>query len=763
MSSRILNKEKFGTALMSAVVAMALTSGATAQESAKAKVKGAFNLEEIVVTATKREENMQQVPVAMSVMGESELDRQGLQTLQDLQYEIPNMTMYVVSAFASWINMRGVPSNPNGVFNSGTSPGLGVYVDGVVFARQTGFNQELSNIERVEVLRGPQGTLFGQNTNLGVISYTTKKPGDEVEGKIKLEYGSFKSRKVNAYVSGPLIEGKLAVGASAFLVKGNGAEVSSYDGESAFEEDRKGGRFQVRATPTDQTTIDLSANIMRGRGSGITRGDVVEIMPGGLTSNLLFFSTNPFGTGPAGLEPFAADMVIYEGPRTVSVRTDGNNAIRDEYGLDGTISHELENGITLKSITAYKNYDSRLEYEFSATAMEALQTYQSEANSQFTQEFQLLSSTDEKLEYVAGLFYLNNKAVNNQGMVSGKHLYFVRPVGSETIVDATVDTKSAAAFGNITYNFTESTSVFAGLRYSDVSKDVVFEQDDNLLIFGFADVPRTERTQKDSFLSWTGGVNHHIETDTSDMNVFAKISRGYKEGGFTIRALSRSEIGDPNNPTFSFDREEVTNYEIGLKGTFFDNRLRLNLAAFYLDYIDIQTNAIDENDIQRITNGPSAVSKGFEVDAVFIASDYVRLTASVGMADARFGEFSNCSPTTDCTGNRLPFNSKWTVSTGLDYDFPVTDNWSVFGGVDVNYRSARFSTPDNLFPPKAHTIVNSQIGFRPEDSGLQIMLLVKNVLDNDNIINQTTSNTFNYRTIRYSPPRSWTLQATYEF
>ncbi|MBT5250830.1 MAG: TonB-dependent receptor, partial [Bacteroidetes Order II. Incertae sedis bacterium] len=503
------------------------------------------------------------------------------------------------------------------------------------------------------------------------------------------------------------------------------------------------------------------------RGAGITRGDITELVPGAFASGALFFSQNPFGTAPGGgVEPFTEDQIIIDGKHTVSTRTDFNQATRDEFGLDATVEYELDNGVMLKSITAYKDYESELQYDLGGTAMQMFPNLQAEGNKQFTQEFQILSSAEDRTRYVAGVFYLDNESENEQYVAFGEHMYFIPvPTGAETRLNADLSTRSMAIFGNVTHDLTDTTSIFAGLRYSDIEKEIKVSQSDSVFIFGLINLPNHKQKLSDDFVSWTVGVNHRIETEAFEINLYAKSSQGYKEGGFTTRLLSLSEIGgDINNPNMGFDREEVLEYEVGMKGMFFEDRLRLNLAYYDLDYKDIQTTRLDDNDFSRITNGPSATSKGFELDSTYIISQYFRLVTSVGRSEAKYGTFTNCSPTRDCSGNYLPFSSEWTVSTSLDFQYPLEIfNWTLFGGLDYNYRSPRYTNPGNVFPPSANRFFNAQIGLRSEETGLQLLLMGKNLRDEDNILSETRDNTFGHVSTRYGVPRSWTAQLTYSF
>ncbi|EKE69917.1 TonB-dependent receptor [Gallaecimonas xiamenensis] len=756
------------TALPGLLILLPL-SNALAQDSDNLEV------EQITVTAQKRGENLQEVPLAVSVLSNKDLERGNIQSFQDIQYSVPNLTMATYSPFATTVNMRGVPSNPNGVFNSGTSPGLGIYVDGVVYARATGFNQELSNIERVEVLRGPQGTLFGQNTNLGVVNIVTRKPSDLLEGKLKIDLGNYDLRRFNGYISGPLIDNTLAASLTGFSVKRDGYQHNLAGGEDLQDDDRYGGRAQFRFTPNDQLTLDVNAELLKE-----------DSLP---PANKLT-AVSPYGLAALGLYNNGVSAADYltPGKRDLYANADESFGSRDNWGLDATLSYRFDNGFEFKAITARKVYDSSVGNDADGTDIRLYHSVETENNDQFTQEFQLISPSDQPLRYVAGLYYLDNDAVNDQAFGSTAGIFGI-PTGlpqpypqslnlaprAGVTLGGDLSTKSSAAFGNLTYDFSDIYSGFVGLRYSQVDKKMRFFQNGfatslpGVYLLDYHDIPETHQKQDDSFLSWTLGANARIEGLTDQpIHTYAKVSRGYKEGGYNFRPQSLDAIGgDTSNPQMDFGREQVTSYELGLKSDLFERRVRLNLAAFYLDYQDIQTRVVDDAGVNRVINGPAATSKGLEAELTVRAHQYLSFNAALGYADATFDDFSNCHAVDDCTGNRLPGASKWTATAGVNLDYPLLSNWDLFAGLDYSYHSAMYSDARNLDSTKlddSHR-VNAQLGLVSDDGSLEVMLWAKNLLDQDDkvYVQDLASSDLSISTEIYAPPRTFGISFIYSF
>lgn len=660
------------------------------EKQSETQASSSLQIEQIMVTAQKRGENLQEVPLALSVISNKELERENLQNFQDIQYSVPNLSMVTTTPFATTVNMRGIPSNPNGVFNSGTSPGLGIYVDGVVYARATGFNQELSNVERVEVLRGPQGTLFGQNTNLGVVSITTKKPSDITEAKVKLDVGNYQLKRANVYASAPLIEDTLAASISLFGVKQDGYVRNLADGKDLGSQDRKGGRVQVRYTPTDNLTVDINAEMLKGKS----------------TPPSVSLTGYDLGLGYIGLlgQGATPEQFITSDIREAYANSERYFSDRDNWGVDATVSYVFDSGYELKSITAQKNYQSLLGMDTDSTSVDLNYSLESEDNKQFTQELQLISPAEDDLRFVSGLYFLRNEAINQQAFMTGTGIYGIPTglpegypqslnllPGAGVQLDGSLTTKSSAVFTNITYDFTDSLNGFIGVRYSEVTKDMTFAQDGyettlaGVYLLDYIDIPESAQSQKDDFISWTAGLSANL---VKNVNVYGKVARGFKEGGYSFRPQSTASIGgDANNPQIDFGREQVTSYEVGMKSDLLDRRMRLNLALFYLDYQDIQTRVVDDNGVNRVVNGPSAVSQGVEAELRYRLTETLTLRSTIGYADATFGDFSNCHASDDCTDNQLPGAAKWTNTVALNYLDSFYDHWEIFAGVDYSYRS----------------------------------------------------------------------------
>ncbi len=729
-----------------------------------------LEIERIVVQAQKRGEDLQEVPVALSVLNGNELERGNMQTIQDIQHSVPNLSMVVTSPFATTLNMRGIPSNPNGVFNSGTSPGLGVYVDGVVYSRASGFNQDLSNIEQIEVLRGPQGTLFGQNTNLGVISITTKKPSEEVEAKVKVDIGNLALKRVNAYFTGPLAGDWLMASVSLFDVKSDGY-IENVNNDTRFGgQDRSGGRAQLRILPADAWKIDFNVEFLKGRSTP----PVQSLTDYGL--GLGYIGLLGQGTTP---EQYYTDDI-----RKVNLNSEEVFSEQDNVGVDTTVSFESSGGFQFKSITAFKDYDGIIGLDADFTAEKLLSSVEGENNQQFTQEFQIISPSEKPFRYVTGVYYLDNKSTNTQDVGTTTGIFQIPtglPVGypqalsllpgAGVVPSGTLQTTSSALFANVNYDFSHHINTFFGLRYSNVEKQISFSQQGfattipGVYLLDYIDIPVTEQSKKDDFFSWTTGVTLTVN---QNINLYGKISQGHKEGGYSFRPQSKTSIGgNAENPKMDFDKESVTSYEIGLKSDLLERRLRLNLAAFYLNYRDIQTRVVDENGVNRVINGPSATSQGIEGEVSYRINQSLTANINVGYADATFDDFTECHATYSCTGNQLPGAAKWTNSYSLKYGAEVSNNLELFAGIDYSYRSKIESDALNLAATQlgSSSLLNAQIGFVTFEGDWEIMLWSKNLLDEKVLVNRIdkASSDLSFSSELYAAPRTFGLSVSYYF
>lgn len=734
-----------------------LLQGVYSQNLAAQEGSEALKLEEVMVTAQRTEQSLQDVPVAVTAFTREDMDREGFNTFQDIQHSVPNLSMTVVTPFASWVNMRGVPSNPNGVFNSGTTAGLATYVDGVVLVRPTGFNQDLANVQQIEVLRGPQGTLFGQNSNLGVINIITTKPSNELEGKFKLELGNYDTKRGTAYISGPIIKDVLAASASYFKAERDGYSKNYLYGDRTDDEDRESARVQMRFTPTEEFTADLNFDYLKGR-SKSSNPDITSIAE---------------FTGQTRLVPLALllnpewseEDIIIPGARTVSQNSEYDYNNRDNDGVDLTMEYAFDNGYSLKSITAQKNYDSSFGDDFDGVGLDILYTLQQEDNDQFTQELQLISPRDQSVRFITGLFYLDLTSEATQDFPQGEDFPIPAP---PLYMTSDVTTDSKAVFGHVDWDISNEISIFGGVRYSDVEKSVHMIQTESV-IFGYPALDH-KQSHEDDFVSWTTGINFDLEQrfDIPGL-LYAKVSQGYKEGGFTVRSIDLDALGgDINNPDIGFDREDVISYEAGLKGSFFEQRLRSNLAIFYLDYTDIQTTVINEEDRQRIENGPEATSKGFELELDYLINEYFRGRASVGYTDATYGDFDECSAVVDCSGNTLPRSPDWTGNFSLIADYPMSNGWDLYSGVNYSYRSDSNLSSLNL--PELDlgevNLWNLQAGVRVPQYGLDLQLYLNNATDEEyytSISDHTLGGIMGTSAVRYGPPKTYGARLTYQF
>ena len=433
-----------------------LISPATAQE-----------LEEITVTARKRAENLQDVPTAITAVTESQLDERGSVELIDLSKTVPNLTFNGNGSTLSAFGIRGIVAATR---NIGFESGIGVYVDQVYVGRPAGFNQPLDDIQQIEVLRGPQGTLFGRNTIGGAINITTKRPGDELEGKLKLTAGDFDRLNASGYLSGPLAKDRLYGKLSVYSITRDGFVDNIVDGSKLSDEDRVGYRASLFFTPSDNLEIVLSADGMEEETNRM------------FTQFTSFDVTSPL----AGLYTFAlAGNPALQGIPNLTGQDFTPIENRDLNGQSLRAVWNLDSGASIVSITSLRETDFLLRADDDTTPIFLSHTTFDDRSELFTQELRWESVVDDRYDYLFGFYYQDSDASANRSTlittppglpftVNGAGFTF-GPVGC-ICSESSVESESWAVFGNLNYRFSDRLSLALGLRFTDEDKSLDFQQ-----------------------------------------------------------------------------------------------------------------------------------------------------------------------------------------------------------------------------------------------------------------------------------------------
>lgn len=718
--------------------------------SAKAEEeKTVVALEEIMVTARKRAESMQDVPISISAFNAGTLDRKGVGSLRDLEFSIPNLTFTDQGNAFGGFGMRGIYTLVRSI---GVESGVGVYVDGVYQGRNSNSNIDMVGIEQVEVLKGPQGTLFGRNTISGAINIVTKQPTEEFEATIKGAYGNYDRFNTNLRVSGPLVDGKLFASVSASHYERKGYTLNLFNGEFLDNADRQSGRFQLRFLPSDQWEINLSLDGFKDRGDTPRGGYLIS------------------ANGKKG--GFAVEFAETSDPRVTSLDNKGYGIFeeRDIWGSSLRVAHDLNNGFTLTSITAYREGSFAAASDFDGTSEHIAGGLTGSSSNQFTQEIQLISPDAYKIgslpgefDFVLGAYYLyqdttafliatlgdGTNAATDGAVFGGA----VADGGFSFGPESAIKTKSLSGYVNANWHVSEKFTVTAGLRVTSEDKDLDFMQLPGVPL-GIPEILPTKLKSSNSAVSPTMSLAYHIRPDVT---VYSTISRGFKSAGFNADVVGNTDI--------EFDAEEVTNYEVGFKTMLLDQRLKFNGAFFYQDYTNLQVQQFI-GAAQQVTNAAQATIYGLELELHAKPSQFVDINVGVGYIDAKFSSFPNATKTgDDFSGNKLTGAPKITANAALQYLGPISDDMELLVRGEAVYRGEQFFQPSNAAFTKqeGYALLNARAGLIFQDGKYEVMIFGKNLTNKVYNTNKLSFNPLGQELGFFGAPRTYGIELSVNF
>jgi len=724
----------------SALVLFSVVSGlnvAPAMAQPQAEEPKIELIENITVTARRREESQQSVPVAVSAFNDDVLQDLGALDLGGLQGAVPNLNLVQGRGSASSANIfiRGI-GQPDALQTF--DPGVGVYVDGVYFSRIQGALINLADIERVEVLRGPQGSLYGKNTIGGAVNLISKQPDDQIHIKGNAAIGKFDHYQFSGYLSAPIIQDKLSASIAASYEERDGVVRDPDTGEEFNDRKNVAGRVIVRATPNEALSLQLSADYTRQRNAltlGRAEADLTQ-------TDLADFSTTVLVPAPTTEYDFTA--------RT-SFDLDDDAQELDHWGVSFKADWDVSDNITLTSITAYRDLETDFFIDIDATEFELGDVFVGLDQDQFSQELQAKYSNDW-LTGVFGLYYLREEVASDQIAFADDFLtFFGLPVPFTRTIADDQTTKSYAAFSQWTVDFTDQLSVTAGLRYTYEEKDYFRTTTSDFDFFAF--------NAEEDWDAWTPSLT--VDFQATDENlVYASVARGFKSGGFNGRA---------NGPgsTSAFDPEDVWTIELGSKNDFFDNRLRVNGAVFYNFYEDFQARVagLTPTDFP-VLNVAELDTWGVELEAVAVPVEHLTLTTSVGYLNADYESFDieipGCAPEV-C---EPAFAPEWTFRASANYEWPVGPYGFVVLNGDVRHVSSHFLSVQNRdsLREDGYTLLNAFIAVQDIDRVWRLAFGVKNITDEVyKTDGQEFSNVANIQTAYFGDPRTWQLSLTLDF
>jgi iron complex outermembrane recepter protein len=745
-------------------------------------------LESIVVTARRREESLQDTPVAITALSAEALERQQAVGTMDLDKIAPNIQFHSYGTLtgnnsAAQVFIRGIGQTDA---TPAVDPGVGIYIDDVYMGRSVGGAMEFRDISSVQILRGPQGTLFGRNTIGGAVLLTTNAPGDNAGNSVRVGVGQDNLRELAGAFDIPLGEqwsARIAVGGR----ERDGYVSRAFDGEDLGNEKMYTGQLGVRWKPSDAFSLTL-------------RGDYTEEDENG--SPFVFQSMNEAATFvgassqaagcPNMLDPLPPPVLV--GP--LADPRCGNDAqalgpfknggtypatsTLENSGMSLVADWEVNDLLTLKSITADRNLKWTGTRDADNTPLLILHTNYDSKSDQFSQEFQALISTS-RVDGVVGLFYFDEDSFDRLLVPLGN------PGTSYDTQRVWMDSKAKAAFTEWTFKATDALSFSAGLRYTEETKGLQstmfnvapassVEPPAPTALCPFAGPPPT---QTGCLFLTTNRFEREFTATTTSASVQYRVnpqlmaylswSEGFKSGGFN----QRYNAAPPGNAPISFNPETAESWEVGFKMDPSDS-VRLNVALFTTDYDDIQM-TYRLGVVPLLFNAGVASIFGGEFELEYAPTAEFRLDASLGYLDSEFDKitapppFGPVTPTATATlKSRLPFTPEWQGHLGVSYDFAAGANWLITPRADLSYTDAQFFDAGNsreIAQLEAITLVNASLTLASEDSKWRFVLSGSNLTDELYPVAGTSSLTTasGYSEIINSRPRTVALSATFSF
>jgi len=668
----------------------------------------------ITVTANKMEENVKDIPQSITVMTDVEIEERGIKNVSDLIQYIPNLSS------TSQVNFRGL----NASMFTNASP-MVIYVDGIPYSHRWGFDKTISNILRVEVLRGPQGTIYGKDSMGGVINIVTKDPSNTTEGSVSAEYSTYNTKEAAFDISTPLIDNKLFLGINGFYSHSDGYGTNHYPGqkEHANEKERYLGNAKLIYNPTDNLSIKFNASKESDTRYGIE----------------------------GGIVPFGADIHSYERDDFKDVSYDEDTYDENESDVQALhIDYDFKN-LTFSSLTTHKKTEisTHSDYDLSDdSSCNGLSYFMEQESKNIAQEFRLSNNSDG-LRWITGIYYENQKddivvASTYPASMMGNPFGEGVNIDMDAISENTSDT--LAAFGQVIIPFLEYYELTLGGRYQGIKKAI--DSGYYYLPVGTTGTPSyalDEDNTWDAFLPKIA-LSYKIN---NDLNSYFSITKGYLAGGYNYYASSGTIEQN------KFDAQKSTNYELGIRGDLLDNNLYLSAAIFYMDIKDLHVYSHDSStNTTHTSNAAEAHSQGIELELRYSINDNLSIDTSLGLIEAKYDDYTNASGT-DLKDNKIQNTPSHTANIGVSY----FNGNGIYGRLDIRNQGKMYFNDVNTQKENTYTVANIRAGYLFND--WDIYIYVNNMTDESYLTGVSDMNTGTILT--YGDPRVIGIGATYTF
>lgn len=712
-------------------------------------------IDEIVVTAQRREASLQDTDIAISAFTEGALRDMGIASYGDMGDFVPNMlTHETVGTAGAAVNIRGMKNAETLIT---FEPKVAVYLDGVLLGKNTGSAFDILDLERVEVLRGPQGTLYGRNTVGGAINLITRKPKDEFGGSVAVTLGSYDQRDIKGTLNVPLIgpNGLLSDSAASTLnlratwatLKRDGYWKNygpSGDGELG-DKDRDAAYIQLQWQPSDRISVlyayDMTDADEKGtpRPATFVRDSFIPAIPYLADIAQHIATDNDFSTN-------------FDFPQIQKLEAEGHSLTAD---------FELTDRLSLVSITAYRELENTAWGDSDGTPLLIRGSTQGSEHEMLTQEFRFVGNAfDDRLKYVIGAFYMHEKGdlYNGNILANGSDLNM-----------ADFKNDIGALFVEGTYSLTDRLDLTLGARYTEEKREMAkqaYQLPQGQYFPTLADVPHIDaESDRETWSDVSGTVSLSYRW-TEDLMTYAKVAKGFASGGFNARAANETAFHRP------FDEETLISYEVGLKSTWFDSRLLLNAAMFHNDYQDLQVNQFDPiSAVNNFSNAGDATINGFELEVQAQVTEHLQLGGSYGYLDPKYENFI-AADGTDLSQSYWAHSPKHNAHLFARYvipdafargDFSARIDWMYQDDIRMlTLNPVPYGEPNSQ---EAYDHINARLTLdRMQGLGngdLSVSLWVKNLTNES--WRTTGVNFVTYAINSWGPPRTWGLDINYSF
>jgi iron complex outermembrane recepter protein len=741
-------------------------------------------IEEVVVVAQKRAQSVQEVPISITAFSGDDLEARGLNDLQRLAAFVPNFDLPGSN------NIRNSQVRIRGIGTTGTNPGIessvGVFLDGLYMPTGAMSLGELADISTVEILRGPQGTLYGRNTPVGAVNINTRRPEQRFDAMVRGGIGAYGGRMVNGFVGGGL--GDQVAGRLTFYHRDfDGYVKNALLGGRVNDNDEQGVRGRLLFTPSDNVELNLVAYWSKQQKRCCVGEQIDPLGPAGIATPGFLAAAEAIG------KPF---MNFDDKDHVVWADDEGDDQV-DSWGASLQADWELPNGHVITSITGYQDWDNLVTISSESTPQAVLLSVQNQVNEVLSQELRITSPTGGAWEYIAGVYlYAQDTTFFTSSTIQpdANRVFPLPPAvcpapcmlvpGSTAFQDFAQETRSAAVFGSLTRYLTDVWDVTAGLRWSRDDKDVdIAHYNAPGAVPPFTNVFATNLIgaleRRDKNVTWSVNSRYRF---TDNLMGFVTAGTGFKSGGFNATRVA------PGTPV-EFEDEQSISYEAGIKSTWLEQRLQLNATAYWTVLKDFQDTSLN---LQTgagfiVANAGEQRNRGFEADLLFRPRAEITLNAAVALLDSEYTDYPNAQcgagetptgvgGTCDREGETPAMAHKWKYSLGAEWAQPLADTsleWSLRADYawvdDQNLIRVTVDPPGNQ---SAYGLFNLRASLGAQDGRWDVSAFVDNATDKAYYIQaagQPVAALMSGGGVApargfvgwYGPPRMWGVQATW--